>query len=158
MHELLGWKVKDKISGFTGVVDKVTWYVNGCVQAVIQPTGKSGKKVPEAESIDVQQLSKVGTKAVVKPIPIVNKKEFDMVEIVKDELTGFGGKIVGRCEMLDGTMRFAYQVPCKIGDTIKTYWQDSEFLVSKSKKGAKAAAKEPAKGGPQSFSCPKSLI
>jgi hypothetical protein len=43
--ELLGLRVKDKVTGFSGVVSSVCFDLFGCVQAVVTPAvGKDGKQ------------------------------------------------------------------------------------------------------------------
>lgn len=52
----LGDKVKDNVSGFTGVVTAITHFLNGCTQCEITPKAKEGEKYPEIVSIDIGQL------------------------------------------------------------------------------------------------------
>ena len=56
----LGDKVKDKVSGFTGIVTEITNFLNGCTQCVVSPKVKKDGTIPAAWSIDIQQLVKVG--------------------------------------------------------------------------------------------------
>ncbi len=53
----LGDKVKDTVTGFTGIAIGETLWLNGCTRFVVQPEGvnKDGK-VFETESIDENQL------------------------------------------------------------------------------------------------------
>ena len=63
----LGDKVKDKVTGFTGVATSKVEYLNGCVQFCITPKMKSkDNKMPEGTYIDQQQLEVVGKKVSVK--------------------------------------------------------------------------------------------
>lgn len=60
----LGWKVKDKVTGFTGVVTAVTLFLNGCRRVCIQPAvGKDGK-MPSDGWFDEPQLDRVGRTAI----------------------------------------------------------------------------------------------
>ncbi len=53
----LGNKVKDKLTGFIGVVVSRIEYLNGCIQyGVKPPMGKKDKKMPEVEYIDEKYL------------------------------------------------------------------------------------------------------
>jgi hypothetical protein len=55
----LGDKVKDKISGFTGIAIGQTTWLNGCVRITVQgPTDKDGK-LTQSECFDIQQLEVV---------------------------------------------------------------------------------------------------
>ncbi len=60
----LGIKVKDKITGFTGIVTGMCDYLSGCNQALVQPTKCDGGKKPEAHWFDIQRLSVVDKKAI----------------------------------------------------------------------------------------------
>lgn len=56
-----GWKVKDQITGYNGIVVGVCEYLTGCTQALIIPQqlDKDGKR-QEGEWFDVQRLDRVG--------------------------------------------------------------------------------------------------
>lgn len=63
----LGDKVKDKVTGFTGVAVSKVEYLNGCIQFCVTPKIKSKEnKMPDGVYIDQQQLEVVGKKTVVK--------------------------------------------------------------------------------------------
>lgn len=70
MHSaLLGRKVKDRITGFAGVVTGYVYYISGCNQAlVVPPVGKDGKNA-DSNWFDVQRLE-IDAKA--KPIVLNN--------------------------------------------------------------------------------------
>jgi len=59
----LGQKVKDKITGFTGIATAKTEYLNGCLQVLVQPkmvVKKGGKQeYPEGKWIDIEQVDVV---------------------------------------------------------------------------------------------------
>ena len=53
----LGQKVKDKVTGFEGIIIAKVEYLNGCVQFAIRPKIKKGdSKFPENHYIDEGQL------------------------------------------------------------------------------------------------------
>jgi len=53
---MLGKKVRDKVTGFVGVVIARTEWLNGCLRYNVQgPIDKDGK-IPESEYIDGDQL------------------------------------------------------------------------------------------------------
>lgn len=62
----LGVKVRDKVTGFEGIVTSRVEYMNGCVQYCVKPKAKKGEKMPDGEYIDVEQLEYVDD-GVVKP-------------------------------------------------------------------------------------------
>jgi hypothetical protein len=66
MKANLGDKVKDRVTGFTGIVTSISHYLNGCIRCGVQPEvlEKDGK-YPEALNIDIEQLE------VLKPAYVV---------------------------------------------------------------------------------------
>ena len=65
--DMLGLKVKDKVTGFEGVVGTIGFDLYGCVQAVIQPYAKDGD-LKDARWFDVNRLEVVDRNRVM-PIP-----------------------------------------------------------------------------------------
>ena len=54
--ELLGFKAKDKITGFYGVIDSVCFDLYGCIQVSLKPTVDKDGKIPESFWFDVTRL------------------------------------------------------------------------------------------------------
>lgn len=52
----LGDRVKDSVSGFTGIVIARTSYINGCVRILVQPPVDKDGKLPATEAFDEPQL------------------------------------------------------------------------------------------------------
>jgi hypothetical protein len=72
MHAMMGLTVKDKISGWTGVVTGHCDYISGCDQLLVTPSGlKKDGTVPEGKWVDVQRLEVVSGK---KRITLDNEK------------------------------------------------------------------------------------
>ena len=71
---LLGWAVKDKVTGFAGVVTHVGVDLYGCVQAIVHPKAvieKGGsQRLESSQWFDLTRLVKVGKAPVMKPIPL----------------------------------------------------------------------------------------
>lgn len=66
--EILGFKVKDSVTGFMGVCDSVSFDLYGCVQCTVRPPmGKDGK-LELAQWFDWHRLQKV-SKASVMELP-----------------------------------------------------------------------------------------
>ena len=61
----LGDKVKDKVTGFTGIVVCKHSYLNGCDRCTVQPPINKEKEMPLEESFDEPQLE-VLKKSVIK--------------------------------------------------------------------------------------------
>lgn len=64
----LGDKVKDKITGFTGIAVAKTEFLNGCIQWNVLPKGDKNNKMPEDMSIDQQTLEIIKPKKKKKEI------------------------------------------------------------------------------------------
>ncbi len=64
----LGDKVKDKITGLTGIATERREFLNGCIQYAVQGKAKE-EKMPDAWYIDEQQLEVVGVKIKIKKTP-----------------------------------------------------------------------------------------
>lgn len=71
---LLGWAVKDKVTGFQGIVTHIGQDLYGCVQAIVQAKAVvergGGQKLEDSRWFDVARLDTVGKKPVMKPIPL----------------------------------------------------------------------------------------
>lgn len=66
--ELLGFPVRDQVSGFKGVVTSISFDLYGCVQAIVSPTIKDTKKQTQEDSrwFDVKRLKKTAEKPVME--------------------------------------------------------------------------------------------
>ena len=56
MKVKLGDKVKDKVTGFKGVVVSIHNYLNGCARLTVQPKLKKDGTMPGTETFDEPQL------------------------------------------------------------------------------------------------------
>lgn len=63
---LLGKKVKDRVSGFTGIAVSEHRYINGCMRITIQPEVDKDGKLPETATFDEPQLEIVISKKKIK--------------------------------------------------------------------------------------------
>jgi hypothetical protein len=59
----LGDVVKDKITGFQGMVIAITHWLNGCIRINVQPQALKDGKPIESECFDIQQIEVVKAKA-----------------------------------------------------------------------------------------------
>ena len=65
---LLGLRVRDKVTGFSGVVSSVAFDLYGCVMAVVTPKMTDAGKLEDGKWFDVQRLE--GTaEGHVMPVP-----------------------------------------------------------------------------------------
>lgn len=64
--KLLGFRVRDVVTGFAGVVTSISFDLYGCVQAIVTPdVGKDGKQ-PDAAWFDTKRLVMTGKRSVMK--------------------------------------------------------------------------------------------
>jgi len=61
-----GDRVRDKISGFEGIVTGSVYYVTGCNQYLLQPKGEDPSKKPDANWFDEGRLVIVKQREVVE--------------------------------------------------------------------------------------------
>lgn len=61
----LGIKVRDTITGFTGVVTGHVRYLTGCNQALVQPQAKDGSDFKDPHWFDEQRIERVDDSIVV---------------------------------------------------------------------------------------------
>ena len=64
--KLLGFKGKDKITGFSGVITSISFDLYGCVQLVIQPGLDKDGKQKEGHWFDAKRVEVTSTKPVMK--------------------------------------------------------------------------------------------
>ncbi len=69
---LLGFKVRDAVTGFTGVVSSISFDLYGCVQAIVTPTQKDGK-CEDSKWFDTKRLKPISSK------PVMEVPTFDVV-------------------------------------------------------------------------------
>jgi len=55
--ELLGYKAKDKVTGFKGVIDSVCFDAYGCIQVSIKPPLDKDGRIPESYWFDVTRCT-----------------------------------------------------------------------------------------------------
>lgn len=65
MKTILGSRMRDMITGFTGVVTGRAEYISGCAQALVAPAMKPDGSVPASEWFDEQRLERVDDTLVV---------------------------------------------------------------------------------------------
>lgn len=63
---LLGFKVKDRVTGFVGVVTSISYDLYGCIQAVVTPEIKPDNKDNDSRWFDLKRLSAVDTTPVME--------------------------------------------------------------------------------------------
>jgi hypothetical protein len=69
--ELLGMKVEDRVTGFTGVVECLSFDLYGCIQATVRPELTKEKKLEESKWFDVSRLK------VTSSAPVMDRPNFE---------------------------------------------------------------------------------
>lgn len=69
---LLGRKMRDRVTGFEGVVSSISFDLYGCVQAAVTPPVDKDGKLPDGRWFDVQRLSDNGATGVM-PVPAFDR-------------------------------------------------------------------------------------
>lgn len=65
--KLLGMKVKDRVTGFTGIVESVSFDLYGCVQVVLRPAVSKEGKPGEGHWFDAKRIEVLGKTPVMAP-------------------------------------------------------------------------------------------
>ncbi len=61
MKTELGMTMRDKITGFSGVVVGYVEYISGCNQALLAPKAKDDGSLGDSQWFDMQRMERVGT-------------------------------------------------------------------------------------------------
>jgi hypothetical protein len=77
--ELLGMKVEDKVTGFSGVVASVSFDLYGCIQALVNPGLDKDGKFKEQAWFNVRRLIIKGE------APVMERPEFVYGPVAKGE-------------------------------------------------------------------------
>jgi hypothetical protein len=76
---LLGLKVKDKVTGFTGIVTSVSFDLYGCIQAIVNPGMDKDGKQKDSHYFDINRLEIKSNK------PVMDVPNFDYGAIANGE-------------------------------------------------------------------------
>jgi hypothetical protein len=68
---LLGMRVKDKVTGYAGVITSISFDLYGCVQAIVHPGLDDNGKLKESNWFDVGRLEVTDDK------PAMDQPDFD---------------------------------------------------------------------------------
>jgi len=140
----LGDTVKDRITGYTGVVTTINSYLYSSPRIGVRSKElHNGIPVME-QSFDEVELEIV-EKQTIKML-ITDKPDISFMDLVEDTVTGFKGKVVGIAKFLTGCFRIGVQSEAmKDGSPVNWQWfPDPQIKVLQKKE------QEPVKrlGGP----------
>ena len=74
---LLGMRVEDKVTGFTGIASSISFDLYGCVQVIVNPGLKKDGGLGEQQWFDANRLK------VVSHEPVMERPDFDLGPIAE---------------------------------------------------------------------------
>lgn len=101
LTNVLGKRVKDSITGFTGIVTQILHKANGNVQYGIQPVG-DGNTYPDAMFIDYHTIEIVDDGVADKVTPITNPTTIKIGDEIQDKITKYRGIVTEIAIHLNG--------------------------------------------------------
>jgi len=109
--DLLGRRVKDKISGQEGVCDALTFDLYGCIQIAVSPSVDKDGKFVDGRMLDVHRIQVIDADNRVMASPVFQNPAatFNMLgKKARDRISGMAGVVssIG-FELCDGNMRAA---------------------------------------------------
>lgn len=78
--DLLGWQVRDMITGFTGTATSISFELYGCVQVLIHAGMDKDNKMIDQQWFDYKRL------AIISPERVMSAPNFDLPETGGDRL------------------------------------------------------------------------
>ncbi len=124
----LGTVVRDKVTGFVGVVENRASFLYGCDRYCVQPKVGEDGKIPESAMIDEPQLEATGELSVMNP-PEDPKMLVGLGSFVDDPIRGIGGTVIGRAVYLNGCSRILIQPKQKDNKNDESWWVDEQQVV-----------------------------
>lgn len=76
---LLGYRVRDRVTGFTGVITSISFDLYGCIQAVVNPGLDKDGKPQDQHWFDVNRLQ------LAEGPPVMPSPVFESVQVAKGE-------------------------------------------------------------------------
>lgn len=148
----LGDQVKDKISGFTGIVTSVTDFIAGCRRIGVTPQELKLDGSPiEIQAFDEPNLEVLGKKVVPPAVKHV-KSEFKLGDKAKHKINGFEGVVTSITTYLAEDVPGISITPEKLHDGKPV--EDKHFPGTMMEKVKTQKYKEPKNkptGGPQAL-------
>lgn len=128
----IGDEVKDKISGYTGIVlDKVE-YITGCVQHSVQGENNI---TPSEMKFDEIRLEVISIKKLQLKKTYKAHNQFELGDNVIEVVSNFSGIITGVAYSITGMLRYlVYQDNLDEKERPDSYWIDSVLLKKLSDK------------------------
>ena len=151
--DLLGYEVKDKVSGLTGVAFEYVKFITGCDQYMIQPAAKEDGTMPRNSLIDFTRLEKTKEDRAMEPIN-VDLSEVDVDDAImghdaQDTVSKFKGVIVGLSVSISGVISVGISpVVDEKNEGKNSLWFELDRVEVTPKEDRFVHDKEEDKGGP----------
>jgi hypothetical protein len=143
-------KVRDKVTGFEGVVTAIHDPMTSAYQYGLQPPVKPDGNLPEIVTFDADAFEILEKKNQDQRVPFENAL-YNYRDQVKCIITGFQGQVVSRTEFLNGCIQYRVQGPLKKDGTIPSPERFAErqlILVKPAPKKAVVKSGGPIMRGP----------
>lgn len=146
----LGMKVRDRVTGYSGVAVSRRKITSGVDQIGIQPPMKADGTIENGYDFDECQIEVVDASQVVTPLEPI-KIECDFGDLATDKITGYKGRVTAIVLFLNGCAKVGIRAAFKEKDE---FLKDVKFfdytdLEFEKKKEVKAEPKRKT-GGPMS--------
>ena len=138
----LGTHVRDRVSGFTGVVENRASFLHGCDRYCVQPMVGADGKMPDSAMVDEPQLEVLDCEPAAMPAAAEPVQYVQLGAKVTDAIRGLSGVAIGRAVYLNGCARILIQPRHRWWSSPKVGWVD-EAQIS-----PPPACAEPKTGGP----------
>lgn len=143
----LGQKVRDRVTGYEGVVDYIAEMMHDATKIGIQPPLDKKGKWQDCYSIDEHNIEVIDEKPTVEPITAEPK--YNMGDKAECTITGFRGTIVAIVYYLNGCIHYRLQPKISKGGKAEDF-KPQKFPEGVLKvKAAKTEYVAPKTGGPR---------
>lgn len=154
--ELMGYKVRDKLTGFTGVATSYNEFLSGTIQYSVYPKSEDGSKMADGWNLDVQVIEKVDDVRVAEPTTPDDSVIIQLGDLVQDITTNSTGTATRKITFFNGCVHFEVTERMNGKGDVKIWTTDHKRLkvieAQHFQKTAEAAKLPPPKatGGPMS--------
>ena len=143
-----GFKAKDKITGYEGIVNSHYVYLYNVDRIGIQSQELNDGQPKESVYFDINQIEFIGDAPVIEPVKLIDNP-FKLGDLVEDELSNYQGKITAFGYWLNGCVRCICQSPqLKDGVPVEEAFLNIKQLRLKKQEVVKEENKNVKVGGP----------
>lgn len=144
----LGEKVKDEVSGLTGIATCITEDLNGNIRISIEPKAKKDGTSIEGRDIDAAVVVRVGAGLSKKASKLHLETHVHLGDKVFDLATSLEGTALARHWFINGCLYYKVAAPVNKDGEIKYHYVDQQRLEAKAGSNILALSPQKATGGP----------